>query len=419
MSEKKNTGKKAVIAVIVIALIVVIIALVAVISGKSNKDGSKSATEAGTEAGSETMRSGQFDIDYAKQVTKLADYSGVAITVSNDYEINDTAKQTYLTNVLQSYGADAYKQVTDRDTVADGDYVKVDYTGYKDGTAFDGGSATDVLLDVTNNSQVGGSSFIDGFTKPIIGAKVGDKVKGDVTFPEDYGNDDLNGQTVTFEYTVKGIYSADPVALADMTDEQVNTVFGKAGVTTNAQLSTQIEKDLNKQLYSAEVNKVKSYMIENSTVEIPDEYLQARLNEYIASFTKENVKDGQTLKKYLKSNYNMTVDQATEKWKENLTDQIKTEFIFGLIAEKENIKMDDDTFNSYVDYIVSASNGQFSKASEVYKYFGSGHKDEGKAYLKNQYLVNKAIDKVTEKANVTFEDGSAAPDTSSGSADAE
>ena len=248
---------------------------------------------------------------------------------------------------------------------------------------------------------------------------MGDKVKGDVTFPEDYGNDDLNGQTVTFEYTVKGIYSADPVALADMTDEQVNTVFGKAGVTTNAQLSTQIEKDLNKQLYSAEVNKVKSYMIENSTVEIPDEYLQARLNEYIASFTKENVKDGQTLKKYLKSNYNMTVDQATEKWKENLTDQIKTEFIFGLIAEKENIKMDDDTFNSYVDYIVSASNGKFSKASEVYKYFGSGHKDEGKTYLKNQYLVNKAIDKVTEKANVTFEDGSAAPDTSSGSADAE
>lgn len=167
------------------------------------------------------------------------------------------------------------------------------------------------------------------------------------------------------------------------------------------------------------MDKIKSYMIDNSTVEIPDEYLQARLNEYIASFTKENVKDGQTLKKYLKSNYNMTVDQATEKWKENLTDQIKTEFIFGLIAEKENIKMDDDAFNSYVDYIVSASNGQFSKASEVYKYFGSGHKDEGKTYLKNQYLVNKAIDTVTEKANVTFEDGSAAPDTSSGSADAE
>ena len=53
-----------------------------------------------------------------------------------------------------------------------------------------------------------------------------------------------------------------------MTDEQVNTVFGKAGVTTNAQLTTQIEKDLKQQLYSAEVDKIKSYMIDNSTVEI-------------------------------------------------------------------------------------------------------------------------------------------------------
>ena len=68
MSEKKNTGKKAVIAVIVIALIVAIIALVAVISGKSKKDGSKSATEAGTE----TMRSGQFDIDYAKSTNIIS-----------------------------------------------------------------------------------------------------------------------------------------------------------------------------------------------------------------------------------------------------------------------------------------------------------------------------------------------------------
>mgnify|MGYP000376387381 CR=1 FL=1 len=93
MSEKKNTGKKAVIAVIVIALIVAIIALVAVISGKSKKDGSKSATEGRHRR---TMRSGQFDIDYAKQVTKLADYSGVAITVSNDYEIKRYSKSRHI-----------------------------------------------------------------------------------------------------------------------------------------------------------------------------------------------------------------------------------------------------------------------------------------------------------------------------------
>ena len=123
------------------------------------------------------------------------------------------------------------------------------------------------------------------------------------------------------------------------------------------------------------------------------------------------MQDGQTLDDYLSSNYNMTVDQATERWTENLTTQIKVEFIFGLIAQKENIEMDDDAFSNYVDYIVSASNSQFSKAEEVYDYFGSGHKDEGETYLRNQYLVNKAIDLVTEKAQVSFDDGTATDST--------
>ncbi len=407
MSEKNNKKKIAVIAVLVI---VIIAAVIAIVAGINKRKSGTDATE--TENASATQRSGQFDIDYEKQVTKLADYSAIPITVDSDYEVTDESKQSYLTSVLTSFGGDPYKQVTDRDTVEEGDYVKVDYTGYKDGEAFDGGSASDQLLDVSNNCSVSGTSFIDGFTAPIIGAKVGDTVKGDVTFPEDYGNDDLNGQTVTFEYTIKGIYSADPVALADLTDEQVNTVFGtSAGITTVDDLNTQIESDLKQQLYSAEVTQIKNYMVENSTVDIPEEYLQARLNEYITSFTDENVSDGQTLEDYLSTNYSITVDQATETWTSNLTTQIKVEFIFGLIAQKEGIEMDEDAFDNYVSYIISASNGQFSEADDVYEYFGSGHKDEGETYLKNQYLVNKAIDLVTGNAQVTFRDSSASEST--------
>ncbi len=403
MSEKNNKKKIAVIAVLVI---VIIAAVIAIVAGINKRKSGTDATE--TENASATQRSGQFDIDYEKQVTKLADYSAIPITVDPDYEVTDESKQSYLTSVLTSFGGDPYKQVTDRDTVEAGDYVKVDYTGYKDGEAFDGGSASDQLLDVSNNCSVSGTSFIDGFTAPIIGAKVGDTVKGDVTFPEDYGNDDLNGQTVTFEYTIKGIYSADPVALADLTDEQVNTVFGtSAGITTVDDLNTQIESDLKQQLYSAEVTQIKNYMVENSTVDIPEEYLQARLNEYITSFTDENVSDGQTLEDYLSTNYSITLDQATETWTNNLTTQIKVEFIFGLIAQKEGIEMDEDAFDNYVSYIISASNSQFSEADDVYEYFGSGHKDEGEDYLKKQYLVNKAIDLVTGNAQVTFSDSSA------------
>lgn len=400
MSGTNNKKRSVVIAVIVVILIAIIVVLAVCISKNKGNKNSDTQTQA-----QDTVRSGQIDIDYEKQVSKLADYTAIPVSLASDYEVTDEARQEYLTSILLTYGADAYKQVTDRDVAQDGDYVKVDYTGYQGEEAFTGGSATDVLLDVSANSQVGGGGFIDGFTAPIIGAKVGETVSSDITFPEDYGNTELAGVTVKFEYTIKGIYSTQPCAFEDLTDEQVNTLFGAtAGVSTVDALKTQIDMSLQQTVYSATVDAVKNYMIENSTVSIPDEYFQARLNEFIASFKEENVTDGQTLEEFLSANYNMTVDDATERWTESLEKQIQVEFIFGLVAEKEDIEMDEDAFSEYVNYIISASNSQFENADVVYEYFGNGNSEEGETYLKEQYLVNKAIDKVAGSAEVTFTD---------------
>lgn len=399
MSEKKLDVKKIIIAVIAVIIIAAVIIIVVNINKKSNND----STE--TQTAENTLRSGQIDIDYEKQVTSLADYSAIPITLDSSYEVTDEAMQDYLTQLLVSYGGTAYKAVTDRDTVAEGDYVNVDYTGYQDGEAFSGGSAEGTLLDISNNSAVGGSSFIDGFTTPVIGAKIGDTVSGDVTFPESYGQESLAGQTVTFEYTINGIYTQDPTTFDDLTDENVNTVFGTYGVTTVEALKTQLQSDLEQSLYSAKVDALKDYMVENCTVEIPDEYLQARLNEYIVSFEEDNITDEDTtLEDYLNDTYGITLESAKETWTTNLTEQIEVEFIFGLIAKKEGIEVDEDSFDSYVSYIVSASNSQLEDADAVYEYFGSGNKDEGETYLRQQYLVNKAIDLVAENAKVTFED---------------
>lgn len=349
-------------------------------------------------------RSGEFDIDVAKQVTALADYDAVPVTLSTDYQITDEAKNSYLTQLLTTYGADAYKEITDRTDVEEGDYVKVDYTGYLDGEAFDGGSATDVLLDVSNNSAVGGSSFIDGFTSGIIGANVGDTVSSDVTFPDDYQADNLAGQEATFEFTIKAIYSTDPVTMDDLTDDKVAEIFSKANVETVADFEAAVENDLKQNAYSVTVNEVKSYMLENSEVDVPEDYLTARLAEYEESFLKDNGTDGQTLEDLLSSSYNVTLEDAESTWRESLTAQIKTEFIFGYIAQLENIEIDEDEYNNYISYIINQASGTFSEANDVYEYFGSGNAEEGEAYLRNQYLVNKAIDKVTDMAVVTYEE---------------
>ena len=106
----------------------------------------------------------------------------------------------------------------------------------------------------------------------------------------------------------------------------------------------------------------------------------------------------------MSSSYNVTLEDAESTWRESLTAQIKTEFIFGYIAQLENIEIDEDEYNNYISYIINQASGTFSEANDVYEYFGSGNAEEGEAYLRNQYLVNKAIDKVTDMAVVTYEE---------------
>ena len=87
-------------------------------------------------------------------------------------------------------------------TVQDGDTVNIDYTGYVDGVAFDGGSTNGAGTDLT----IGSGSYIDDFEEQLIGYQEGDEVTVEVTFPEDYGNEELNGKDATFEVTINQIY---------------------------------------------------------------------------------------------------------------------------------------------------------------------------------------------------------------------
>ncbi|MCD7709515.1 MAG: FKBP-type peptidyl-prolyl cis-trans isomerase [Clostridiales bacterium] len=86
--------------------------------------------------------------------------------------------------------------------VEEGDTVNIDYTGYLDGEAFDGGSTNGAGADLT----LGSGTYIDGFEDGIIGHEVGETFDIDVTFPEDYGVESLNGQAVVFTITINGVY---------------------------------------------------------------------------------------------------------------------------------------------------------------------------------------------------------------------
>lgn len=392
-----------------IALLLCMTTVFAMTGCGNGSNGSQKGTEATTESSVQETYNGpssaQMDIDLSKQVTKLADYKGIDVTITGDYDVTDEQVNERTLALLNYRGVKGAK-VTDRDTVQDGDLVLVDYTGYHNNEAFDGGSATDVMIDVSNNCEATQQTgYIDGFSDGLIGAKVGEETSSDVKFPDEYSNNpDLAGEMTTFKFKVKGIYKA--LTLDDLTDAQVKKNFSDAQIETKEDLIKNVRAMMESQASSNKsqdtVNKVQNYMLDNSEVTIPDEYLEARLAEYQAQYTRDNVGDTQTLEEYLQAN-NTTLANMQKTWKTSLEKQIKLEFIFDRIAELEGLEIDQDKYEQFIDYIISSGNSELSTEASIYDYYGNGNKEDGKKNLKRLYLTNDALSFVVENANVTVQ----------------
>lgn len=373
--------------------------------GNGSQKGTEAATESSVQETYNGPSSAQMDIDLSKQVTKLADYKGIDVTITGDYDVTDK-QVNERTLALLNYRGVKGAEVTDRDTVQDGDLVLVDYTGYHNNEAFDGGSATDVMIDVSNNCEATQQTgYIDGFSDGLIGAKVGEETSSDVKFPDEYSNNpDLAGEMTTFKFKVKGIYKA--LTLDDLTDAQVKENFSDAQIETKEDLIKNVRAMMESQASSSKsqdtVNKVQTYMLDNSEVTIPDEYLEARLAEYQAQYTRDNVGDTQTLEEYLQAN-NTTLADMQKTWKTSLEKQIKLEFIFDRIAELEGLEIDQGKYEQFIDYIISSGNSELSTEASIYDYYGNGNKEDGKKNLKRLYLTNDALSFVVENANVTVQ----------------
>ena len=392
-----------------IALLLCMTTVFAMTGCGNGSNGSQKGTEAATESSVQETYNGpssaQMDIDLSKQVTKLADYKGIDVTITGDYDVTDE-QVNERTLALLNYRGVKGAEVTDRDTVQDGDLVLVDYTGYHNDEAFDGGSATDVMIDVSNNCEATQQTgYIDGFSDGLIGAKVGEETSSDVKFPDEYSNNpDLAGEMTTFKFKVKGIYKA--LTLDDLTDAQVKENFSDAQIETKEDLIKNVRAMMESQASSSKsqdtVNKVQTYMLDNSEVTIPDDYLEARLAEYQAQFTRDNVGETQTLEEYLTAN-NTTLEDQQKNWRTSLEKQIKLEFIFGRIAELEGLEIDQDKYEQFIDYIISSGNSELSREASIYDYYGNGNKEDGEKNLKQLYLDNNALSFVIENANVTVQ----------------
>ncbi len=360
----------------------------------------RAALNEGTEAPGDTEQitsaSAAFDLNGADYVT-LCDYSSIEVTITGRYEVEDADVTDYLAQLLLEYGP-FYTDDPEKTTIEEGDIVDVDYVGKKDGVAFDRGSAEHQLLDVSNNSSVDGSRFIDGFTEGLIGASVGDTVDCDVTFPENYGNEDLAGQPVVFTFTVNAIQKV-------MTVEDVDDDFAKEQF--QAETAEEMYTELFEYLESAArydrerdtYQAVQDYLLENCTVEVPEDYLAARLSDYRRQFIAQNCGGEESeLESFLSVYYGKSVEEMEDYWEEMTDRSIRLELIMDLIAEELAVEIDEEEFLSYASQM--ASGNGYGSVEEMYPAYGFGDPVYGETYFKKLYRYDKALDQLIASAVV-------------------
>lgn len=352
--------------------------------GDDNK-GNANGTETEDTQSTEEIKITEADLP---KVEKVADYGDVNAILKEEYVVTEDEISQGFSSFMANHGL-GLVEVKDRDTVQEGDIVKIDYVGYQNGEAFEGGTAQEQWVDVSKNSSVDGasgatlSSYIEGFTKGLLGAKVGETAKSEVTFPESYGNEELAGKPATFDFTVHGIYQT--VTEDTISDDVIAENFKETyDISTLAELMNHIKEELT-------YNAIMEYLMNNSSFQISDKYVEYRTNTFI-EYQKEMLRsmygDSVDLDTYLSYMNGYTVEQILPTWKEMMESQIKYEILCAKIAEQEKLSLDDESLKAEVLKKLS-EDAKEEDFESYYKYVGAGNIEDGKNYLRNETVVKE------------------------------
>ena len=264
---------------------------------------------------------------------KISVYKGVEVDkVDKPSEVTDDDVNTQIQSVLDENSTT--EEVTGR-AVKKGDTATIDFVGKMNGEAFDGGSSTDYPL------EIGSNSFIDGFEDSIIGHNAGDTFDWNGKFPENYGSSDLAGKDVTFTITVKSISKKKTPKLTDKFVKKVSKeskTVKEYKEEVKKSLEEDNEKTYNDSLQQAAWQKV----LDNTKVKkYPEKDVKKIEDSLISQY------------KSVAEAYNMSYDDLIKQQMGTTVEKFEKQ-VTKAIADKENIKLDDETYKTELKKIADA-----------------------------------------------------------------
>ena len=221
-----------------------------------------------------------------KPEVTLGDYMGIEVEKS-DVEVTD---EEVMAEIDKERESNSRTITVDDRAVEDKDIVTIDFEGFVDGEAFEGGKAEDYSL------TIGSHSFIDNFEEQLIGAKIGEEVTVNVTFPENYQAEELAGKPAEFKVTVKEIKVKE---LPELDDEFAKDV---SEFDTLDEYKADIKKNLTeskeKEALAAKEDKVVEKIIENATMEIADLMVETQTRNIAEDFARRIQQQGLSIEQY-------------------------------------------------------------------------------------------------------------------------
>ena len=308
----------------------------------------------------------------------LGEYKGVEVP-KTDVTVTDEEVEADLKREQEKNARTI--EVTDRSAQKD-DTVTIDFEGFVDGEAFEGGKGTDYAL------VIGSGTFIPGFEDQLIGANAGDHVEVNVTFPEEYQEKSLAGKAAVFQCDVKKISSKE---LPELDDEFAQDVSEFDTLDEyRADIRSTITKRKEENALRAKEDAAVDKIIENAEMEIPDAMVDTQARQMMDDFARNMQAQGLSMDQYFQYT-GQSISKMLEDLKPQALKRIQTRLVLEKIAETENIVPDEAEVEEELSRMAKAYNLEIDKVKEMMG-------DRELEQIRKDISVQKAVTLVAEAA---------------------
>ena len=313
-----------------------------------------------------------------KPEVTLGTYKGVEVE-KQDIAVTDEEVTAEIDRVREQNARTI--TVEDR-AVQDKDQTVIDFEGFVDGEAFEGGKGEDYPL------TIGSHSFIDTFEEQLIGKNIGDEVEVNVTFPEDYHAQELAGKKAMFKVNIKSITAKE---LPELDDDFAQDVSDCENVDAyKEQVKSDITKKKEDAAKAAKEEEVVTKIIEDAKMDIPDPMIDTQVRQMVDDFARRIQAQGLSIEQYFQFT-GMEPQAFLEQMKPQALKRIQSRLVLEAVVAAEKIEVSESDIEEEMKKMAEAYNMELDKVKELIG-------DEQKKQLAEDIAVQKAAEFVVENA---------------------